>query len=372
MNSSKISIALLSLAVLLTCTLTVDAPPVLAAAHKTRVAFVLLGPINDQGWTAAHYDGIEYMKKRLGDKVEVSYTENVVSASDAERVIRNYARQGYDIIFGTTFAYMEPMLKVAGEFPGVTFMHCSGFKTRPNMGTYMVRIEQGEYLAGYLSGLMGFKNVGTVATQPIPEVVRGINAFTLGLVRGLSEAGTEFDAGRVNTVVWLKSWRDPVNETTLAEVLAAQKHDLIRQMADTPDSSKAACMKGVPCVGYGTDAAKFGAGCALTSTIFEWGQVYTNIVTKIMDGTGRNDQVFVGFEAGGVGLAPFGKAVPQDVADKVLAMKAKMAAGDDESFLGPIVDQSGTLRVKAGEKATDAELLSMRWFVKGVSGRLPE
>jgi len=367
MSLKKLSAVFLALCLAVLCAL-----PVEAEAAKVRAAFVLLEGIGDQGWTTSHYDGIEHLKKQLGDKVEVSYTENVLSAADAERVIRNYARQGYDVIFGTTFTYMEAMYKVAGEFPKVKFMHCSGFKTRPNMGTYMVRVEQGEYLAGYMAGLMGFKNVGTVATQPIPEVVRGIDAFTLGLVRGLTESKAKFDADKVNTVVWLKSWRDAVNETALAEVLAAKKHDLIRQMADTADSSKAACLKGVPAIGYGTDAAKYGAACALTSTTFQWGPVYVDIMKKIIAGTWKNDQVFVGFEAGGVGLAPFGKAVPKAVAAKVLALKAKMEKGEDMSFSGPIVDQAGTERVKKGEKAPDKELLSMRWFVRGVSGKLPE
>jgi basic membrane lipoprotein Med (substrate-binding protein (PBP1-ABC) superfamily) len=344
----------------------------LAAPKKLRVAFVLLETINDQGWTTSHHEGIEYLKKQLGSQVEVSYTENAVSPADAERIIRNYARQGYDLIFGTTFTHMEPMNKVAAEFPNVKFMHCAGFKTRPNMGTYMVRVEQSEYLAGYTAGLMGYKNVGTVATQPIPEVVRGINAFTLGLERGLAEAKVKHDPNKLNTVVWLKAWRDAVNETTLAEVLAAQKHDLIRQMADTADSSRAACAKGVPAIGYGTDAARYGAACALTSTVFQWGPVYTDIVKKVLAGTWKNDQVFVGFEAHGVGLAPFGKAVPKAVAAKVLALKAKLEKGDDMSFAGPILDQAGAERVKKGQKLADKDLLSMRWFVRGVSGKLPD
>jgi len=343
-----------------------------AAEKKVRAAFVLLETIHDQGWNTAHHDGIEDLKKRLGDQVEVSYTENVSSPAEAERVIRDYARQGFDVVFGTTFMHMEPMYTVAGEFPKVRFMHCSGFKTRPNMGTYMVRVEQGEYLAGYLAGLMGYKNVGTVATQPLPEVVRGINAFTLGLVRGLTESNTRFDARAVNTVVWLKSWRDAVHETSLAEALAARGHDLIREMADTSESSRAACQKGVPTIGYGTDSVKYGAACALTSTTFEWGPVYVDIVRKVAAGTWKNDQVFVGFEAGGVGLAPFGRAVPGAVAAKVLALKERMARGEDMSFSGPIVDQAGTLRVKKGRKAPDKELLSMLWFVRGVSGALPE
>lgn len=342
------------------------------AGKKVRAAFVLLDTIHDQGWSTAQYDGIKYLKKKLGGRVEVAYTENVHTPAEAERVFRDYARQGYDVIFGTTFTYMDAMYTVAGEFPKVVFMHCSGYKTRSNLGTYMVRIEQGEYLAGYLSGLMGYRNVGTVATQPIPEVVRGIDAFTLGLLRGLKESKTSFDADKVNTVVWLKSWRDAVHETGMAEELAAQKNDLIREMADTSESSRAACAKGVAAIGYGTDSAKYGAACALTSTTFQWGPLYVDIVKRILAGTWRNDQLFVGFEGGGVGLAPFGKAVPRAVARKVLALKARMARGEDMSFSGPIYDQAGTLRVQQGGKATDQELLSMLWLVKGVDGKLPE
>lgn len=351
--------------------LVVAAPPAQAAAKATRVAFVLLESIDDQGWNEAHHEGMEYLKKTLGGQAEVAYTENVQSPAEAERVFRDYASQGYDVIFGTTFQYMEPMLAVAAEFPGVKFMHCSGFKTRPNMGSYMVRIEQGEYLAGYLAGLMGFRDVGTVATQPIPEVVRGINAFTLGLKRGLDESRVKYDADRLNTVVWLNSWRDAKNETALAEALAAQKHDLIREMADTSDSSRAACAKGVPAIGYGTDSAKYGAVCALTSTTFQWGPVYVDIIRKVRAGTWKGEGIFSGFEAGGVGLAPFGKAVPGTVARKVLALKAQMAKGRDMSFAGPIADQAGAERIRKGAKATDAELLSMDWFVRGVAGTLP-
>ncbi len=240
------------------------------------------------------------------------------------------------------------------------------------MGTYFVRIYQAEYLAGYLAGLMGYKNVGTVATQPIPEIVRGINAFTLGLRRGLDEKGVSYDANKLNTIVWLKAWRDATNETTMAETLVGKGHDLIRQMADTPDSSVAACAKGIPAIGYGEDAAKYGADCTLVSTQFNWGPFYVKVINELLDGTWKMDQYWGGFQDDAVKLSAFGEAVPQDVRDKVLKLKAQFDKGEDMVFTGPIVDQQGKMAIPEGKKATDPEMLSMRWFVKGVNGKLPE
>ncbi len=347
------------------------APAAHATEKKIKVAFALLWTIDDQGWTTCHYRGIQHLQQTLGDKVEIAYTEKV-RAPDAERVFRNYASQGYDIIFGTTFEHMDALLRVAQDYPDIKFEHCSGFKTSENMGNYFVRMYQAEYLSGYLAGLMGFKNVGTVATQPIPEPIRGINAFTLGLLRGLKEAGVEHDPEKVNTVVWLKSWRDPINETTLAETLVARGHDLIRQMADTPDSALAACAQGVPAIGYGGDAAMYGASCALVSSLFNWGPYYVETVQQVMDGTWTKREYWKGFEADGVELSAFNNEVPQDVRDKVLAEMEKLKASDDTIFVGPIHAQDGTLLYKEGEKAPDGDLLSMRVFVKGVSGSIPE
>ncbi|MDD4952918.1 MAG: BMP family ABC transporter substrate-binding protein, partial [Desulfovibrionaceae bacterium] len=230
----------------------------------------------------------------------------------------------------------------------------------------------GEYLAGYLAGLMGFKNVGTVATQPLPEVVRGVNAFTIGLLKGLAESRTAHDPAKVNTVVWLKSWRDAVNETTLAQTLAAMGHDLIRQMADTCDSSKAACRMGVPAMGYGADAAGYGADCVLVSTVFDWGSIYIDRVRAILDGTWKAEAVWNGFDKGGVSLSRFNASVPKEAAAMVLAQKDQLAKGRDDIFAGPLSDQSGKVRIAAGQKASDQDLLAMRWFVTGVSGRIPD
>ncbi len=342
-----------------------------AQAKRIKVAFALLWTIDDQGWTTAAYNGIEYLKKQLGDQITVSYTEKV-RAADAERVIRGYARKGYDIIFGTTFEHMDPMLMVARDFPKTVFEHCSGYKTAPNMGNYFARMYQGEFLSGYLAGLMGFKNVGTVATNPIPEPIRGINAFTIGLLKGLRESGRSYDAGHVNTVVWLKAWRDPINETTLAETLISRKHDLIRQMADTPDSSLAACAKGVPAIGYGADAAKYGAKCVLVSPVWNWGPYFVKVVRQVQQHTWKPEAYWGGFDHHDILLTAFNPSVPPAVRQKVLAQKALLEKGIDTIFAGPLYDQHGKLRVPAGSKASDKELLTMRWLVKGVRGSIPD
>ena len=343
-------------------------PPAVA---KTKVAFALLWTIDDMGWTTAHYRGIEYLKQQLGDQIEVSYTEKVLAAN-AEQVLRGYAKAGFNIIFATTFEHMDPTVIVARDFPKVVFEHCSGYKKNDkNMGNYFERMYQGEYLAGYLAGLMGYKNVGTVATQPIPEPVRGINAFTIGLLKGLKESGTSHDPKKVNTIVWLKSWRDATNETLLAETLASRGHDLIRQMADTPESAQAACRKGVPAIGYGIDVSAQ-APCALVSTEWNWGVYYVDAVKRVMAGTWKPAEVWWGFEKNGIKLAPFHPSVPEEVKQKVLAEKTLLEKGVDNIFAGPIKDQSGKEKITVGKKASDPDLLTMRWLVEGVSGKIPD
>jgi basic membrane lipoprotein Med (substrate-binding protein (PBP1-ABC) superfamily) len=338
---------------------------------KTKVAFALLWTIDDMGWTTAHYRGIQHLQKELGDQIEVSYTEKVLAAN-AEQVLRGYAKAGFNIIFATTFEHMDPCVIVARDFPKVIFEHCSGYKKNDkNMGNYFVRMYQAEYLAGYMAGLMGYKNVGTVATQPIPEPIRGINAFTIGLLKGLKESGVAHDPKKVNTVVWLKSWRDATNETLLAETLAGRGHDLIRQMADTPESAVAACRKGVPAIGYGIDVSTQ-APCALVSTEWNWGVYYVDAVKRAMAGTWRPAEVWWGFEKNGVKLAPFHGSVPEDVRQKVLAEKTLLEEGVDNIFAGPIKDQSEKKMIPSGTKASDQDLLTMRWLVEGVSGRIPD
>jgi basic membrane lipoprotein Med (substrate-binding protein (PBP1-ABC) superfamily) len=341
------------------------------AIAKTKVAFALLGTIDDMGWNTAHYRGIEYLKKTLGDQIEISYTENV-GPHNAEQVLRGFAQAGNDIIFATTFPHMDACLIVSRDFPNIIFDHCSGYKKNDNnMGNYFVRMYQAEYLAGYMAGLMKYKNIGTVATHAIPEIIRGINAFTIGLIKGLKASGTQYDPQKVNTVVWLKSWADATNETLLAETLVSRGHDLIRQMADTPQSSQAACRKGVPAIGYGLDAAP-SAPCTLVSTEFNWGVYYVDAVKRAINGTWKPSEAWWGFEKDGIILTPFHSSVPEKVRQMVLSEKAKLKSGVDNIFAGPVKDQSGNVKIAAGQKASDPDLLTMRWLVEGVSGKIPD
>ncbi|MFV0420885.1 BMP family ABC transporter substrate-binding protein [Oleidesulfovibrio sp.] len=341
------------------------------AEGKLRVAFALLGTIDDRGWNTAHYKGIQELEAALGDKIEISYTENV-GAHNAERVLRNYAQQGYDLIFGTSFPHMDAIERVAKDFPDQKFEHCSGYKMGPNLSNYFGRMYQAEYLAGYTAGLMGYKNVGTVGTHPIPEPIRGVNAFTLGLMRGLNEAGIAYDMNKLNTVVWMKSWADPIKETTLAETLADRDHDLIRQMADTPESSLAACARDLPAVGYGSPAEEYGADCVLTSSIFNWGRYYVKTVQTALDGKWKAQSYWGGFEDDGIRITAFNEKVPADVRAKVDAVRQQLANGEDNIFAGPIKDQSGKVIIAEGQKASDADLLGMMVLIDGVNGSIPQ
>ncbi|MES9994503.1 BMP family ABC transporter substrate-binding protein [Desulfovibrio aminophilus] len=341
-------------------------PSPASASEPVRAAFVYVKDARDQGWTAAHHQGVEAMKRRLGETVLVEHVENVDTPAQAETVLRALAARDFDIIFATSLVHAGATEKVAREYPGVRFMQCSGRHVGSNLGAYTARMEQAEYLAGYAAGLMGFRAAGTVATLPEPEVVRGINAFTLGLLRGLAESGAAHDPSRVNDVLWLDAWSDPPREYSLALDLVGWGRDLVRQMGDTPESSRAACSKNVPAVGRGLDVTVLGAPCALTSTVFNWCRVYEAQVRAVREGIWRPMRHSGGIREGVVDLAPFGSWVPSAVRGKVLAERARMLLGEDRSFAGPVTDQAGVVRIPAGRSASAEELAAMDWFVRGV------
>ncbi len=333
------------------------------AAEKIKAAFVYVAPIGDLGWTWAHEQGRLMVEKELGDRVETAYIENVPEGPDAERVIRDFAQKGYDIIFATSFGFMDPMLTVAQEFPDKYFEHCSGYKTAENMATYFGRMYQPRFLSGLVAGKATKVNkIGYVAAYPIPEVIRGINAFTLG-VRTVNPEATVH-------VVWTNTWFDPVKEKEAAVALLDEGCDVIAQHQDTTEPQKAAQERGMVSIGYDSDMRKFVGDTVLTSPVWNWGPYYVSRVKAVLDGTWKTHQYWGGMKEGIVDLAPLSPKVPAEVKDLVEDYKQKILSGEWDVFTGPIKDQDGNIRVAEGQKMTDEEMLSMDWFVEGVVGTI--
>jgi basic membrane protein A len=326
-----------------------------------KVGFIYVSPIGDAGWSFAHDQGRKSVEEMAG--VTTSYVEAVAEGPDAERVMLNMARKGYKVIFATSFGYMDPMLKVAKQFPDVVFEHCSGFKTAPNMGNYFGRMYQARYLSGMVAGAMTQSNIlGYVAAFPIPEVIRGINAFTLGA----QEVNPKIQV----RVVWTKTWYDPATEKEAAKSLLDVGADVIAQHQDSPGPQEAAQDKGVFSIGYNTDMSMFAPKAHLTAPIWNWAPFYTRTVEQVRNGTWKSASVWWGMKEGMVDIAPFGPMVPEEVRQKVNAKKAAIIDGSASLFAGPVKDQKGDIQIPDGKVATDEELLNMTYFVQGVSGTL--
>ncbi len=333
-----------------------------AGGVPVKAAFVYVSPVGDAGWTLAHdtarqaIDGIDY--------VETAYTEAVPEGADAERTISQYVREGYNLIFTTSFGYMDPTINVASSNPGVTFMHCSGFKTADNVGTYFGRMYQPRYLTGMIAGKMTKSNkVGYVAAHPIPEVIRGINAFALGVQSVNPEAKVH--------VVWTQTWYDPAKEREAAESLLDVGADVIAQHQDTPAPQQAAEKRGHYSLGYNSDMSSFAPKAHLTAPVWNWEVVYKRVAEEVHNGTWASGQYWGGLGDGVVDLAPYSDLVPQDVRDLVAAKRAEIVADSWDVFTGPINNQAGEAWVADGERMADGDMLGMSAFVEGVVGQMP-
>jgi basic membrane protein A len=331
--------------------------------EKFKVGFVYVGPVGDAGWTYAHDLGRKYLEAH-DPRVQTAAVENVAEGADSERVFTDLARKGYGLIVGTSFGYMDPMVKVAGEFPKVAFVHISGFKRAKNLMTAFGRIEQPRYLSGLVAGSMTKTNIiGYVAAHPIPEVVRGINAFTLG-ARATNPKATVH-------VVWSNTWYDPAQEEQAAQSLLSIGADVLSQHQDSPATVQAAAAKGKFAIGYNSDMSKFGPNAFLTAPVWNWGPMYVYITKQVEAGTFKGGDLWWGMDKGVVDIAAFGPTVPESVRSLVLAKRQAMIAGTFNEFAGPIKDQGGTVRVPAGSALSDSAQLSMNWFVQGVVGQVP-
>lgn len=331
---------------------------------KIKVGFIYVGPIGDGGWTYAHNEGRLQLEKELG--VETIYKESVPEGPEVEKVAQDMIDQGANVIFATSFGFMDYIEKLSKKYPDVKFFHCSGYKSGPNFVNYFGKIEEARYLSGIVAGLKTKTDkIGYVAAFEIPEVVRGINAFTLG-VRSVNPKAEVH-------VRWTHTWYDPSKEKEAAKALLDEKCDIIAQHQDTAGPQQAAEEKGVWSIGYNTDMKNMAPKAYMTAPIWNWGPYYVGQVKAIMDGTWKTENFWGGMKDDVVALAPLTDNAPAEAKDKVAALEADMKAGKMTIytiFSGPLKDQSGAEKVSQGVSLNDKELLSMDWFVEGVVGTL--
>ena len=334
-----------------------------AAAEPLKVAFVYVAPVTDAGWVQQHEQGRRAVEAAFGGKVKTSYVENVPEGPDAERVIRDLARQGHQLIFTPSFGYMEPTLKVAKEFPGVKFESITGYKTAPNVSVANARYYEGRYLAGIAAGRMTRTNVaGYVAGFPIPEVLQGINAFTLGMRSVNPQAQVK--------VVWLNTWFDPAREREAALTLFNQNADVVSFHTASTAVMAAAQERGKMAVAYHSDMRKIAPDAQIAAVTHHWGDYYVSRVQAVLAGTWQPANVWAGVDKAMVRAGFFGTRVPKAVQDEVIKRQSEIARRRLHPFLGPINDNQGRPVVAKGKVPSDEEILRMDWLVEGVQGRI--
>ncbi len=333
-------------------------------AHAAdKACFIYVGPIGDFGWSYQHDQGRLAVEKELG--VETAYQESVEEGADAERAIERFARSGCSIIFTTSFGYMEPTNKVAKKFPDVNFEHATGFKRESdNVSTYSSKFYQGRYIQGQIAAKVSKTGVaGYIASFPIPEVVRGINAFILGA----QTVNPDFKL----KVVWVNTWFDPGKEADAAKTLIDQGVDIITQHTDSTAAVQVAEERGIKAFGQASDMIKFAPNAQLTAIIDDWAPYYVERVKAQKDGTWASQDVWHGMDHGSVVMAPYTN-MPDDVAALAKETEAKIKANTFEPFTGPITKQDGSEWLKEGETADIGTLLGMNFYVKGVDDKLPQ
>jgi basic membrane protein A and related proteins len=344
------------------------AAPAAAPAPKAeplKAAWVYVGPVGDAGWTFAHDLGRKAVEAKFGDKIKTTFVEKVPEGPDAERVIRDLASQGNKLIFATSFGYMEPMLKVAKDFPDVKFEHATGYKTADNMRVYDARFYQDSYLAGMIAGKMTKSNtLGFVGSFPIAEVLRNINAYTLGAQSVNPKVKTK--------VVWVNTWFDPPKESEAAQALINGGADVLLQNTDSTAVLQTAEKAGKYAFGWDSDMSAFAPKAHLASAIVDWSNYYTKSVDEVMNKTWKGGIVTRwGVVEGQNDLVKMADQVPADVKAAVMDVKAKMKAGTFDPFTGPITDNAGKERLAKDAKSDDDFKGKIDFYVKGVEGKIP-
>lgn len=334
------------------------------AQDKLKVGFIYVGPVGDFGWSYQHDQGRQAIEAALGDKIETSYLESVPEGADAERAIQRLARSGHGLIFTTSFGYMDPTLKVAEKFPDVKFEHATGYKRADNVSTYSSRFYEGRYVIGQMAAKLSETGVaGYIASFPIPEVVRGINAFLLGA----QSINPDFRL----KVVWVNSWFDPGKEADAAKSLIDQGVDILTQHTDSTAPMQVAAERGIKAFGQASDMINFGPETQVTAIIDNWNDYYIARTEAVLDGTWQSTDTWGGMDAEMVHMAPI-LNVSDDIKAAAEATMADIKSGAFHPFTGPVTKQDGSQWLAEGEVADDETLLGLNFYVAGVDDQLPQ
>jgi basic membrane protein A len=338
-------------------------PTLAQKVEPLKVGFVYVAPLSDAGWVRQHEEARLAVQAAFGDRVKTSYVENVAEGPDAERVIRDLVSTGHKLIFTPSFGYMEPTLKVAKEFPQVRFESITGYKTAANVATANARYYEGRYLAGIAAARMAKNGLaGYVAGFPIPEVLQGLNAFTLGM--------RSVDPKAQVKVVWLNTWFDPGKERDAAMALFDQGADVVSFHTASTAVMAAAQERGKLAIAYHSDMRKVAPDAQVLAVTHQWGDYYRRRTQAVLDGSWKSGNVWGGVKEGMIRVGWFGPKVPKAVQDEVLARQQQIAAGKLRPFTGPIADNEGKVVVAQGESMTDPQILAMNFLVAGVQGKI--
>lgn len=334
------------------------------AQDKVKACFVYVGSKTDGGWTQAHDLGRQQVEKELGDTVETAFVENVPEGPDAERAIERFARSGCDVVFTTSFGFMDATVAVAQKFPDVKFEHATGYKTADNLAAYNARFYEGRYIQGQIAAKMSKAGVaGYIASFPIPEVVMGINSFILGA----QSVNPDFKL----KVVWANTWFDAGKEADAAKVLIDQGVDIITQHTDSTGPMQVASERGIKAFGQASDMIKAGPETQLTAIIDTWGNYYVKRIKEVQDGSWKTGSIWDGLKEGILTMAPYTN-MPDDVKKMAEETEAKIKSGELKPFTGPVKKQDGSEWLKQGENATDQVLSGLNFYVMGVDDKLPQ
>ncbi len=332
---------------------------------KVKVGFVYVGPVGDGGWTYYHDVARKAVEAHFGDKVETVFQESVPEGADSERVMTQMALSGANLIFTTSFGYMDPTINVAAKFPNVKFEHATGYKTAENVGVYSARFYEGRAIQGHIAGRMTKTNkIGYIASFPIPEVIRGINSAYAHAKKANPEV--EFN------VIWAYTWFDPAKEADAAKALIEQGNDVILQHTDSTAPQAAAKAAGnVITFGQAADMAEYAPLPRVSSIIDDWAPYYIARTQAVIDGTWKSDNTWDGIAKGMVVIGEISDAVPADVKEEALALKASIVDGSYHPFTGPMKKQDGSDWLADGQVADDGTLAGMNFFIEGLTGEIP-